>query len=133
MEGFAQTAKPLHQLVAEQSKKQLLKKSQFQWTPTCQAAFDTIISKLTSPLVLAYPDFNLPFTVHTDASGEGLGAAFYQVQDGRTHVIAYGTRTLNDAERKYSAYRLESLALKWAITEKFCPYLYGYKISSGDR
>ena len=127
VEGFAQTAKPLHQLVAQQSKKQLPKKSQFQWTSTCQAAFETIITKLTSPPVLAYPDFSLPFTLHTDASGEGLGAALYQVQDGRTRVIAYGSRTLNEAERKYSAYRHEFLALKWAITEKFRPYLYGYK------
>ena len=30
-------------------------------------------------------------------------------------------------EHKYSAYRHEFLALKWAPTEKFCPYLYGYK------
>ena len=106
---FTQTAKPLHQLVAQQSKKQLPKKSQFQWTPTCQAAFETIISKLTSPPVLAYPDFSLPFTLHTNVSGEGLVAALYQVQDGQTQVIAYGSRTLNDAERKYSAYRREFL------------------------
>ena len=101
---FTQTAKPLHQLVAQQSKKQLPKKSQFQWTPTCQAAFETIISKLTSRTVLVYPDFSSPCTLHTDASGEGLGAALYQVQDGQTRVIAYGTRTLNDAEHKYSTY-----------------------------
>lgn len=52
VEGFTQIAKPLHQLVAQQSKKQPAKKLQFQWTPTCQAAFETIISKLTSPPVL---------------------------------------------------------------------------------
>ena len=72
MVGLAQTAKPLHQLVAQHSKKQLSKDSRFQWTPTCQAAFETIISKLMSPSVLAYPDFSLPFTLHTNASGEGL-------------------------------------------------------------
>ena len=82
VERFAQTTKPLHQLVAQQSKKQLQKTSQFQWRPTCRAAFETIISKLTSPPVLAYPDFSLPFTLHTDASGEGLGAVLYRVQQG---------------------------------------------------
>ena len=41
--------------------------------------------------------------------------------------MAYGSRTLNDADCKYSAYCHEFLALKWAITEKFCPYLHGYK------
>lgn len=30
--------------------------------------------------------------------GESLGAALYQIQDGQTRVIAYGSRTLNDAE-----------------------------------
>ena len=114
VEGFAQIAKPLDQLVAQQSNKQPAKKPQFQWTPACQAAFEIIIGKLISPPVLAYPDFSLPFTLHTDASGEGIGAALYQVQDGRPRVIAYGSRTLYDAERKYSAYHREFLALKWA-------------------
>ena len=70
--GLAQTAKPLHQLVAQHSKKQLAKDSWFQWTPTCQVAFETVISKLTSLPVLAYPDFSLPFTLHTDASRKAL-------------------------------------------------------------
>ena len=74
-----------------------------------------------------YPDFTLPFTLHTDASGEGLGAALYQVQGGKLHVVAYASRSLSQAERKYSAYRREFLALKWAVAEKFKEYLYGHK------
>ena len=96
------------------------------WTPACQTAFETLINKLSSPPVLVYPDFGSPFVLHTDASGEGIGAALYQIQDGQTRVIAYGRRTLNDAERKYSAYRRKFLALKWAVTEKFRTYLYMY-------
>ena len=45
----------------------------------------------------------------------------------RMAIISYGSRTLNNAERKYSAYRREFLALKWAVTEKFRSYLYGHK------
>lgn len=30
---------------------------------------------------------------------------------------------LNKAERNYSAFKLEFLALKWAVTEKFSDYL----------
>lgn len=41
-------------------------------------------------------------------------------------MIAYGSRTLTDAERNYHLHsgKLEFLALKWAITEKFRDYLY---------
>ena len=127
--GFANIAKPLHKLVAQHSKKDPQRKArtQFQWTEPCQTAFETLIHQLASPPILAYPDFSLPFTLHTDASGDGVGAALYQVQDGQPRVISYGSRTLNDAERKYSAYRREFLALKWAVTEKFRSYLYGHK------
>ena len=42
---------------------------------------------VTSTLVLAYPDFSLSFTLHTDAFGEDVGAALSQVQDGHPRVI----------------------------------------------
>ena len=97
--GFAQIARPLHPLVAQQSKKQSQRRGQFHWTPACQTAFETLINKLSLPRVLAHPDFGSPFVLHTDAPGDGTGAALYQIQDGQTRVIAYGSRTLNDAER----------------------------------
>lgn len=41
-------------------------------------------------------------------------------------VIAYGSCTLTAAEKNYHLHagKLEFLALKWAITDKFCDYLY---------
>ena len=39
---------------------------------------DTMVEDLKSPSVIAYPDFDFPFTVHCDASQLGLGAALYQ-------------------------------------------------------
>ena len=56
----------------------------------------------------------------------GLGAVLYQQdENGKNKVIAYASRTLNQAEKNYPAHKLEFLALKWAITSRFHEYLYG--------
>ncbi len=76
--------------------------------------------------MLAYPNFDSPFVLHTDASDQGLGAILYQYQDGKLRVIGYGSRTLTAAERNYHLHsgKLEFLALKWAVCEKFRDYLF---------
>ena len=40
-------------------------------------------------------------------------------------VISYASRGVSKSEGNYPAHRLEFLALKWAVTEKFHDYLYG--------
>lgn len=96
------------------------------WTDQHQQALEQLIDCLLNPPVLGFPDFTEPFIVHTDASHQGLGAVLYQKQDGKLRVIAYGSRTLTAAEKNYHyhAGKLEFLALKWAITDKFRDYLY---------
>lgn len=80
---------------------------------------------MTSALVLGFADPQLPYVLHTDASTLGVGAALYQVQDRKPRVIAFASRGLSKSERRYPAHKLEFLALKWAVTEKFSDYLYG--------
>ena len=41
------------------------------------------------------------------------------------HVIAHASRTLSKPKRNYDTHKLEFLALKWLITERFHEYLYG--------
>lgn len=95
------------------------------WTSDQQTAFETVISKLTSAPVLGFANPQLPYILHTDASTTGLGAILYQEQEGKLRVIAYASRGLSISETKYPAHKLEFLALKWSVTEKFHDYLYG--------
>ena len=48
---------------------------------------------------MAYPDYAKPFIVHTDASSKGLGCVLYQRPEDKFRVIAYGSRTLDKAEK----------------------------------
>ena len=80
--------------------------------------------------MLAYADLSLHFILEVDASHCGLGAVLSQEQAGRVRPIAYSSRGLRPTERNmvnYSSMKLEFLALKWAMTEKFREYLLGNK------
>ena len=132
--GFAQTAAPLHKLVAKISEKGKNKKGTINsehWEGECRKAFDDLHKPLTSAPELAYPDYTKPLIVETDVSDKGLGAVLSQKQDGKLRVIDYASRGLRGAERNmknYSSLTLELLAPKWAIAEKFREYLLGSKV-----
>ena len=85
--------------------------------------------KLTSAPVLAYPLFDRPFILETDASISGIGAVLSQTQDDKkVHPIAYASRSLTPAERNYSITELETLAVVWAVS-RFHSYLYGQSVT----
>ena len=98
------------------------------WDSECDIAFSTLKSALISAPILAYPDFSIPFELHTDASSTGIGFALCQIQGGRNRAIAYGGRNLNPAERNYSTTEREALAVVEGI-KKFRNYLYGHKFT----
>uniref|UniRef100_A0A8C6LSZ5 Gypsy retrotransposon integrase-like protein 1 n=2 Tax=Nothobranchius TaxID=28779 RepID=A0A8C6LSZ5_NOTFU len=112
--------------VTKGNKGQLPSRSPVTWTTEHQNVVSRLVDMLTNPPILAYPDFDLPFVLHTDASNEGLGAVLYQRQNNKLRVIGYGSRTLTPAEKNYHLHsgKLEVLALKWAICDKFRDYLY---------
>ncbi|KAK7103788.1 hypothetical protein V1264_018620 [Littorina saxatilis] len=128
---FSKLAGPLHDLVAEAEKGTKKKKKtdlRHLWQDTHQATFDAMKRALTSAPVLAYADFKQPFILETDASHDGLSAILSQEQEGRRRVIAYASRRLRPTEKNQAAYssmKLEFLAIKWAISEKFRHYLLG--------
>ena len=67
---------------------------------------------MVSQPILALPVSEGRYLLDTDASDFGLGAVLSQEQDrGCERVIAYASRTLNKAERKYETMRKELLAV----------------------
>lgn len=131
VKDFSKIAKPLHGITTSKEKARKRNKVQsFEelWTPECDSAFELLKEKLVSSPILGYPDFKKPFILETDASLSGLGAILSQEQEHGHVVIAYASRTLRPTERNmenYSSMKLELLALKWAVTEKFREYLLG--------
>jgi len=131
VKDFAAIAKPLNALIGGSRNKRKRAGSRsvdsrkWEWGERQQAAFDKLKQALTSPPILAYPDYSKPFVLHTDASSNGLGAVLYQNFDGIDRVIAYASRGLSQAEQRYQVHKQEFLALKWAVTSKFHDYLYG--------
>ena len=102
------------------------KKTLVEWNEECQEAFNRLKQLCNQTPILAYANYKKPFKLHTDASENGLGAVLYQKQDdGMDCVIAYASRTLSKSEKNYDAHKLEFLALKWSVTERFHEYLYG--------
>ena len=124
MKGYAQIPHPSNKLTSgEYSNK---KKHCIDWNDTCEDSFLKLKELCTSTPVMAYVDYSKPFKLHTDASNLGLGAVLYQThEDGKDRVIAYVSRVLSHTEAKYPVHKLEFLALKWAVTDRFHEHLYG--------
>ena len=131
IQNFSQIARPLTDIMPTPKPKTGKKKKKEQqpwtWSDKQEKAFNQLKQQLASAPVLAYPDYQRPFELHTDASGLGLGAVLYQEQEGHLRVIAYASRGLSKTERNYPAHKMEFLALKWSITDKFHDYLFGHQ------
>ena len=74
IKGFAVLARPLTNLTKNNQS--------FQWEEEQQRSFDILKEKLLTPPILAHPNYELPFEIHTDASGYGIGAILVQHHEG---------------------------------------------------
>lgn len=128
IKDFTKIAKPLNQLMpptSQKSRKNSKAPPSWEWGGDQEKSFQQLKRHLSSPPILGFPNYNEPFELHTDASLLGLGAVLYQLQDNTKRVIAYASRGLSKSEKRYPVHKLEFLALKWSICEKFKDYLYG--------
>jgi RNase H-like domain found in reverse transcriptase len=82
-------------------------KTKWKWTEECQTAFDEMKQLISRKTLLTYPDFKLPFKIHTDASQVQLGACISQA--GKP--VAFYSKKLNPAQTRYTTTEQELLSI----------------------
>lgn len=73
---------------------------EFSWNTKAEEAFITLKKALTSALVLALPNYELPFIIETDASGNGIGTVLMQ----QGHPLAYISKVLSPHHQSLLVY-----------------------------
>ena len=95
----------------------------FKWTDVAQMAFNKIKQIVGCETLLSYPDFNLQFESHTNASHTQLGAIISQ----NNKPIAIYSRKLQLAQRQYTTTERELLSIVETLKE-FKNILLGQQI-----
>ena len=95
----------------------------FEWCAKCDQAFKRVKTLLTTTPVLVHPDFSLPFHVHCDASGLGIGAVLSQYVDGAYRPIAFCSKRLLPHQQHWAPAQLEAYAVFYAVCIKWRYYL----------
>lgn len=90
----------------------LLKKEQpFVWSNFQQEAFDKLKEALAEEVMLAFPNLNELFYVTSDASNVAIGAMLSQGELPHDRPIYFFSKTLNDAQKRYSTIQKEADSL----------------------
>ena len=114
--NFAEIAAPLTNLTRKFQK--------FEWSSSCQKAFDTLKKSLTTAPILSYPSSEGQFILDTDASGTAIGAVLSQVQGGEEKVLSYASAILPKEKQNYcTTYRELYAVVKFV--KYFSHYLWG--------
>ena len=117
MPQLAEKLYPLHEATK-------VKGQTITWTPDCKAAFNSAKSALASATLLHHPHPTATTSITVDASDMAVGGQLEQLQTGTWRPIAFFSRKLSSAERKYSAFDCELLAIYLAV-KHFRHYLEG--------
>ena len=99
------------------------KTTKWHWGEREQWSFDKMKQIISKETLLAYPDFNKPFIIHTDASHTQLGAVISQ----NDKPIAFYSRKLKPEQTRYTTTERELLSIVETLKE-FRNILLGQQI-----
>ncbi|XP_042005760.1 uncharacterized protein LOC121754476 [Salvia splendens] len=119
IKDFTKIAQPLTRLLQNDV--------EFEFSDACKAAFQFLTDRLISSPIICAPDWNHLFEVMCDASDYAMGAVLGQNIEGKSYVIFYTSKTLNQAQKNCGVTEKEMLSVVFAF-EKFRPYLLGSKV-----
>ncbi|CAL1380625.1 unnamed protein product [Linum trigynum] len=114
IKGYSALAAPLTDL--------LKKNKAWEWLDRCREAFEALKNAVTKEPVLALPDPTKAYEVQTDASDFAIGGVL--MQEG--HPIAFESRKLNEAERRYAVQEKQMTAVVHCL-RMWRHYLLGSK------
>src|SRR5262249_35284623 len=92
------------------------------WTPAHEKAFHDLQNILSSPKSLYIINPNQPISLHSNWSTHAIGGWIGQEHHGTLQPIAFESQKLRSAEKNYSPYNGELLALGHCL-KIFRPYL----------
>ncbi len=91
--------------------------TKLEWTQEATTAFSRLTAALETGAFIGNYNPNLPLLFYTDASDVGVSAVVAQRSDDNSTLITVGleSRSLTSAERMYSAFKREALAIIYAL------------------
>jgi hypothetical protein len=113
--GYARLAGPLFELTR--------KDVDFIWSEDCQKAFDAMKRALIGAPILLRSNFKEPFFLDVDWLTKGVGAILPQKEGRLEKVIAYASKALIVAQKKFHPMEGECYTLSWGILH-FKQYLH---------
>lgn len=90
-------------------------KTVIEWTSDADQAFLEFKKALARAVILAHPHPNAEIILSTDASDTSIGATLQQKVNNEKQPLAFFSRKLSEAEKKYATYDRELLAIFAAI------------------
>lgn len=94
------------------------------WTDTCQQAFESAKSALAKATLLNHPREGCHLAIMVDASDVAVGGSLNQLTEGQWEPLAFFSKKLSPAQRKYATFDKELLAAFLGV-KQFRHYVEG--------